>query len=96
MPHVTMDDGVRLYYEETGTGTPIVFVHEFAGDHRSWEPQVRQFSRTYRCITYSARGFKPSAIPADPAMYSQAHARDDVCFQSVSAAPRVQPSPGRW
>ena len=54
MPHLTTDDGVKLYYEDTGTGTPIVFVHEFAGDHRSWEPQVRYFSRNYRCITYSA------------------------------------------
>ncbi len=30
MPHLTMADGVRLYYEETGRGTPIVFVHEYA------------------------------------------------------------------
>ena len=45
MPHITADDGVKLYYEDTGTGTPIVFVHEFAGDYRSWEPQVRHFSR---------------------------------------------------
>ena len=27
--------GVRLYYEETGRGAPIVFIHEFSGDHRS-------------------------------------------------------------
>ena len=39
---------------------------------------MRFFSRYYRVITYSARGFKPSAIPADPALYSQAHARDDI------------------
>jgi pimeloyl-ACP methyl ester carboxylesterase len=78
MPHLTADDGVRLYYEETGSGAPIVFVHEFAGDHRAWEPQIRFFSRHYRCITYSARGFPPSDIPTDPAAYSQARARDDI------------------
>ena len=78
MPHATTKDGVSLYYEEAGSGTPLIFVHEFAGDWRSWEAQMRFFSRYYRCITYSARGFKPSAVPADPAMYSQAHARDDV------------------
>ena len=78
MPHATTKDGVNLYYEEAGSGTPLIFVHEFAGDWRSWEAQMRFFSRYYRCITYSARGFKPSAVPADPAMYSQAHARDDV------------------
>jgi pimeloyl-ACP methyl ester carboxylesterase len=78
MPHITTDDGVKLYVEETGTGTPIIFVHEFAGDHRSWEPQVRAFARYYRCITYSARGFPPSDIPSDPGAYSQARARDDI------------------
>ncbi len=41
MPNVTTDDGVKLYYEETGTGIPVLFVHEFAGDSRSWESQVR-------------------------------------------------------
>ena len=78
MPHVTADDGVRLYYEEAGSGRPIVFVHEFAGDHRSWEPQLRHFSRTHRCIAFSARGFPPSDVPEDPEMYSQDRARDDI------------------
>ncbi len=50
MPHLTTDDGVRIYYEETGTGTPIVFVHEFADDYRGYEPQIRYFARRYRCI----------------------------------------------
>lgn len=78
MPTLQTDDGVALHYEETGSGTPIVFVHEFAGDHRSWEPQVRHFSRRYRCITYSARGYFPSEVPQDIERYSQARARDDV------------------
>ena len=42
-------DGYELHCEETGKGIPVVFVHEFAGDHRSWEPQLRHFGRTYRC-----------------------------------------------
>ena len=78
MPFATTDDGVKLHYEEAGRGTPLIFVHEFAGDHRSWEPQMRFFSRRYRCITYGARGFPPSDIPDDPAKYSQARARDDI------------------
>ena len=78
MSHVTTDDGVKLYTEETGSGTPIVFVHEFAGDCRSWEPQVRHFSRRYRCITYNARGYPPSDVPKDVERYSQARARDDI------------------
>ena len=78
MPYATADDGVKLYYEETGSGTPLIFVHEFAGDHRSWESQIRFFARRYRCIAYAARGFMPSDIPDDPAKYSQARARDDI------------------
>ncbi len=78
MPMLTTDDGVKLYYEETGSGTPIVFVHEFAGDWRSWEPQVRYFARRYRCITYSARGYLPSEVPENWEMYSQERWRDDI------------------
>ena len=78
MPHLTTDDGVKLYYEETGSGIAIVFVHEFAGDYRAWEPQVRFFSRRYRCITYNARGYPPSDVPEDGERYSQDRARDDI------------------
>jgi len=78
MPHLTTDDDIELYYEDTGTGTPLVFVHEFAGDHRSWEPQVRFFSAAYRCVTYAARGYPPSDVPTDPAAYSQERAVADA------------------
>jgi pimeloyl-ACP methyl ester carboxylesterase len=78
MPNITADDGVKLYYEEAGRGTPILFVHEFLGEYRSWEAQVRYFSRRYRCIAYNARGYPPSDVPAEVAKYSQARARDDI------------------
>ena len=71
-------DGVKLYYEDTGSGSPLVFVHEFAGDCRSYETQVRYFSRRYRCITYNARGYPPSDVPDSVSSYSQEHARDDL------------------
>ncbi len=63
MPHIKTSDGVSLYYEETGSGTPLIFLHEFGGHYMSWEPQVRYFSRRYRCITYAARGWPPSDVP---------------------------------
>jgi pimeloyl-ACP methyl ester carboxylesterase len=72
------DDGVKLYYEEAGAGTPIVFVHEFAGDHRSWELQMRHFSRQHRCITFAARGYPPSDVPGSAAAYSQLRAVEDI------------------
>jgi pimeloyl-ACP methyl ester carboxylesterase len=78
MPTLRTDDGVSLHYEEAGSGTPIVFVHEFAGDHRSWEPQLRHFARTHRCIAYNARGYPPSDVPDGPERYEQARQRDDV------------------
>lgn len=70
MPKMKVGD-VELYYEETGSGFPVIFCHEFAGDYRSWEPQVRHFARRYRVITYNYRGYKPSDVPTDPAAYSQ-------------------------
>lgn len=78
MAFIRTDDGVELYVEECGQGTPIIWVHEFAGDHRSWEPQMRYFSRQYRCISYAARGYPPSQVPASPASYSQTRAADDI------------------
>lgn len=75
---VTTSDGVKLYTETTGSGHPIVFVHEFAGHHLSWEAQVRYFSRRYTCITYQARGWPPSDVPGDASRYSQARAADDI------------------
>ena len=78
MPLLTTDDGVKLHYEDVGSGTPIVFVHEFAGDWRSWEAQMRYFGRRYRCIAFNARGFPPSDVPDDVEKYSQERARDDI------------------
>src|SRR5664279_4003855 len=78
MPTIAARDGTRLYYEEAGEGSAVVFVHEYAGDYRTWEPQMRHFSRSHRCITYSQRGYPPSDIPEDGARYGQDIARDDV------------------
>jgi pimeloyl-ACP methyl ester carboxylesterase len=78
VPTLHTDDGVELYYEATGSGLPVLFAHEFAGDYLSWEPQVRHFCRRYRCITYNARGYPPSEVPADLERYSQERARDDI------------------
>ena len=78
MPHATTDDGVKLYYEETGAGDAALFIHEFADDYRGWEPQIRHFSRRYRCIVYNARGYPPSDVPPSPSSYSQMRAVGDA------------------
>ena len=78
MPHAVTKDNVRLYFEEAGSGTPIIFLHEFAADHTNWEPQMRYFSRGHRCIAYSARGYTPSDVPPSAEVYTYKHFYTDA------------------
>ncbi len=78
MPYVTAPDGVRLYFEEAGSGVPVVFVHEFLGDIQAWEPQLRYFSRRYRTIAFNARGYPPSDVPQRAEDYSFEHQRAGI------------------
>ena len=75
---VRTDDGVELHAEEQGEGPPILFVHEFGGDHRSWRPQVERLAGRHRCLVYAARGYPPSDVPTDPHAYSQERAVADA------------------
>ncbi|WGR72271.1 MULTISPECIES: alpha/beta hydrolase [unclassified Bradyrhizobium] len=77
MPHATTRDDVRIYFEEAGQGSPIIFLHEFAADYTNWEPQMRYFSRGHRCITYSARGYTPSDVPTGD-VYTYKHFYTDA------------------
>jgi pimeloyl-ACP methyl ester carboxylesterase len=77
MPYAP-SNGVRLYYEEAGKGNAIVFVHEFSGDLRTWEAQMRFFSRRFRCIAFNARGYPPSDVPTAVSKYSYTIAVDDI------------------
>lgn len=77
MPEAQIN-GLNFYYEECGEGQPLLFAHEWGGDHRSWEAQVRFFARRYRVITFNARGYPPSAVPLDVTSYSQRLAVDDI------------------
>ena len=78
MAFATTKDGLKLYFEETGSGIPVLFIHEFGGDHRDWEPQMQHFGRIYRCISYAARGYPPSDVPSELSNYSQELAVDDA------------------
>jgi pimeloyl-ACP methyl ester carboxylesterase len=77
MPYVDAT-GAKLYFEESGYGYPIIFVHEFGSDMRGWEAQFRYFSRAYRCIAFNARGYPPSDVPEDAALYGWEFAVDDI------------------
>lgn len=78
MPYAVARDQTRLHYEEAGKGTPLIFVHEFSGDARSWETQLRFFSRRHRCIAFNARGYPPSDVPLARTKYSWRIAVDDI------------------
>jgi pimeloyl-ACP methyl ester carboxylesterase len=77
MPYIDAA-GVKLYFEEAGQGYPIIFAHEFGSDFRMWDAQVRYFARGYRCIAYNARGYPPSDVPENPALYGWEAAVDDI------------------
>ena len=78
MSFIKTDDNVKLFCESTGKGEPIIFVHEFAGDYRSWEPQINYLSRYYQCISFCARGYPPSEVPESESSYSQERAWCDI------------------
>ena len=78
MPHFTADDGVRIYYEEAGSGFPVIFAHEFGDNYESWEPQLCHFARRYRCVTYAARGYPPSDVPSDTSRYALPRVAADI------------------
>lgn len=70
MPSANLND-IDLSYSLTGSGVPLVWVHEYGGDQRSWEPQVRHFAQRFLVLTYNQRGFAPSSVPQDARRYSQ-------------------------
>lgn len=78
MSTITASDGVRLYYESQGAGTPVVFVHEFAGSCRSFDLQMDVFRASHRSIAFNARGYPPSDVPGAVESYSQDVAAMDI------------------
>ena len=86
MSYASAVDDLRLYYEEAGSGTPVIFVHEFGGSYRSWEPQMRFFSHRHRCVAFAARGYPPSDVPASVDKYSQLLAVQDIVSVMDAAA----------
>jgi pimeloyl-ACP methyl ester carboxylesterase len=78
MTLIATKDGVQLYCESQGSGTPIVFVHELAGSCRSFDLQVKEWRQHWQCVTFNARGYPPSEIPPQAHSYSQELAASDI------------------
>jgi len=66
-------NGTRLWYEERGTGPPVVFVHSALQDARQWEPQMDAFTEGHRAVRYDMRWFGRS--DRTPGSFSE---RDDL------------------
>ncbi len=77
MPKVALGE-VQLYYDVLGSGFPLVLAHEFSGSSRSWRRQVEAFRKRYSVVTYNCRGYPPSSVPRDPALYSQEQSARDL------------------
>ena len=71
-------DGVRIFYEDEGTGIPVFLSHGFGASTRMWDGQVAEFSDRYRFIRWDMRGHGQSDSPDDPALYSQEHTLGDI------------------
>jgi non-heme chloroperoxidase len=57
--------GIEIYYEDHGTGQPVVLIHGYPLSGRGWDKQVPALLEAgYRVITYDRRGFGQSSRPA--------------------------------
>ena len=62
MPHIQRN-GVNVYYESHGQGTPIVFLHPFSTNGNIWYFQTYTFAQEYQCVTIDHRGHGRSDKP---------------------------------
>lgn len=80
MPYATAKDGVRLYYEELGTGEPLLLVSGQGGDHTSWDFIRGDFASRYRVIVYDHRGTGKSDKPTEPPYSTRGFAEDAIAI----------------
>ena len=59
-------NGVSMYYEVHGEGTPVVFAHGSGGNHISWWQQIPYFSEFYKCVIFDHRTFGSTPDEAVP------------------------------
>ncbi|MDQ7825355.1 MAG: alpha/beta hydrolase [Candidatus Eremiobacteraeota bacterium] len=78
MPTVRLETGISCYYEEAGAGVPLIFIAGVGADHAAWIPQVAEFSRYFRAITFDNRGIGRSDVPLHKDTYSVHAMADDT------------------
>ena len=70
MPYFRADDRVRIYFEEHGSGVPLVLAYGIGGNADLWDVNVEALADRYRVVLWEPRGHARSDSPADPARYS--------------------------
>jgi len=65
MPQVQVN-GISMYYDECGAGTPILLIMGFTANATAWEPQIAPLAAHHRVIAYDNRGAGRSDAPAGP------------------------------
>ena len=70
MAFITTDDGLKIYYEQRGSGSAVLLSHGFRASSAMWQNQIAALSEHYRVITWDMRGHGRSDSPDDPEAYS--------------------------
>jgi pimeloyl-ACP methyl ester carboxylesterase len=70
MPYLRTDDGVRIYYEAHGAGSPLVLAYGIGGNADQWDTNRDALAAHHRLILWEPRGHARSDSPEDPAKYS--------------------------
>jgi pimeloyl-ACP methyl ester carboxylesterase len=90
MPFATAPDRTRLYFEETGTGEPLLLIAGNANNHHLWDPVRQDFADRYRVLVYDHRGIGQSDRPEDPSAYTtQRFAGDATAILDVAGIDRA-------
>jgi pimeloyl-ACP methyl ester carboxylesterase len=70
MPYARTDDRVRIYYEEDGSGSPLVLAYGIGGNTDMWNTNAAALAARHRLVLWEPRGHARSDSPEDPARYS--------------------------
>jgi pimeloyl-ACP methyl ester carboxylesterase len=81
-------DGVKIYYEVHGSGTPLILTHGYSSTSAMWNGQIEALSQQHQLILWDMRGHGQSDYPGDPAAYSEALTVADIAalLDEVGAA----------
>lgn len=71
-------NGVQIYWEEAGSGLPVLLSHGYSATSRMWEGQFEALAEDHRLIAWDMRGHGQSDSPDDGSLYSEAETVDDM------------------